>query len=362
MGGAAAITVRRQILEVEVNGGSEAEGLALQRRLPGVCADVMSPALESAFAPGDPGDAHLLIERLTIEVSGISLDRLEAELADAVRREVGDYLRRHPAVSLGSAETGERGDVRRRTEAESVEDALVVFLRSGRLPWSFRVPPGSRLETLVVEAWRAGGVDASPPPAVRARLAELLALPSVRARLLMQFTPAFVATVLRGIAPRLAAATTAILDVLDAAPSPARALFTRQLWDAALVATARGVQPAPNELVLTAWRDVERAGLTRDDRTLAAALERQWPGVIADREQLRGRDDIKAPPASRRPDARTCNARRGGGGTPRRQRGDRAPASLPAALLRRPRGGRGRSADRPRTAQCVCSTTSPPVS
>src|SRR5262245_11577570 len=105
MAGPAAITVRRQILDVEVH-GTESHGLALQRRLRGVCADLLSPALESAFRPVDPGDAHLVVERLAIDVSGISLDRLDAELADAVRREVADYLRRNPAVPFGVAGAG----------------------------------------------------------------------------------------------------------------------------------------------------------------------------------------------------------------------------------------------------------------
>ena len=133
--------VRRQILDVELH-GTESEGLALQRRLPGVCADVLWPALESAFAQRDPGDAHLVIERMAIDLSGIALDRLEAALADAVRREVADYLRRNPAVPFGAAGAPKRGDVQRRTVAETVNEALVVFLRTGRLPWSFRVPAG----------------------------------------------------------------------------------------------------------------------------------------------------------------------------------------------------------------------------
>src|SRR4051794_18005193 len=141
MAGTATITVRRQILDVELH-GTESEGLALQRRLPGVCADVLWPALEAAFAPGDPGDAHLVVERLAIDVSDVSLSDLDAELADAVQREVGDYLRRHPAVPFGAPEAPGSEDVLRRTVAESMDEALVVFLRTGRLPWSFRVPAG----------------------------------------------------------------------------------------------------------------------------------------------------------------------------------------------------------------------------
>lgn len=303
MAGTAAITVRRQIIDVEVH-GTEAEGLALQRRLPRVCADVLWPALESAFAPSDPGDAHLVVERLAIDVSGISLDDLDAELAAAVQREVADYLRRHPAVPFGAAGAPKTGDVQRRTVAETVDEALVVFLRTGRLPWSFRVPPGSRLEQVVIDAWGAVSSDRGPPPAMRARLSEILAFPSARARLVMQFTPGFVATVLRGVSPQLAATTTEVLDALDAVPSPlpAWAVFTRRVWDAALVAAAAGRRPGPEELARTAWRQLARtawrpsATVERHDRTLAAALEQHWPGVTEERTAPRGRDHVEAPP------------------------------------------------------------------
>jgi hypothetical protein len=295
MAGTATITVRRQILDVELH-GTESEGLALQRRLPGVCADVLWPALESAFAPGDPGDAHLVVERLAIDVSGISLVHLDAELADAVQREVADYLRRNPAVPSGAAGAPKGGDVQRRTVAETVDEALVVFLRTGRLPWSFRVPPGSRLEQLVVDAWGAANADRGPPPAMRATLSEILAVPSARARMVMQFTPGFVATLLRGVSPQLAATTIEVLDALDESPSPspARAAFTRRVWAAALVALAAGRRPGPEELARTAWRQSSIVG--RDDRTLATALDRRWPGVTEERNAPRGRDDVEAPP------------------------------------------------------------------
>src|SRR5687768_6900222 len=79
----ATVTIRREILDVEVH-GTEADGVAVQRRLSDVCADVLEPALEAAFARVDPGDAHLMIERLAIDLADISLDRLDAELTDAV--------------------------------------------------------------------------------------------------------------------------------------------------------------------------------------------------------------------------------------------------------------------------------------
>ncbi|MET0886932.1 MAG: contractile injection system tape measure protein, partial [Mycetocola sp.] len=140
----AVISIRRQVVDVELQ-GTQSDGLALQRRLPGVCADTVSPALEEALAALDPGDEYVSIDRLEIAVTDIRLDRLEEDLADAVQREVTLYLRAHPPVPTdnraeeGSADAAS-GPVRRRSRVETVDEALIVFLRSGRLPWSFRLP------------------------------------------------------------------------------------------------------------------------------------------------------------------------------------------------------------------------------
>src|SRR4029453_13726652 len=119
------VTIRREILDVEVH-GPEADGVALQRRLSDVCADVLGPALEAAFAPVDPGDAHGVVERLAIHLSAIDLDRLDAELTDAVHREVADWFRRNPPVPAGAVGPAEAGTVQRRSVAETVDEALVV--------------------------------------------------------------------------------------------------------------------------------------------------------------------------------------------------------------------------------------------
>lgn len=273
----ASITIRSQILDVEVH-GAESDGFALQRRLPGVCADVLAPVLESALAEVDPGDAHLYVERLAVDLQDVPLDRLETELADALRWEVVDYFRRNPPVR-STVEDSAQGAVRHRTEAETVEDALLVFLRTGRLPWSFRVPPGTHLEQLVLDTWGAADEDRAPPPAARARLREMLALPAARARLMRQFTPEFALTLLRMVSPHLAASMEKIVAVLanPRVSAPARAAFKLRIWDAVFVAASSGREPGPGELSGTAWR--MSAAEEHGDPVLAAALERQWPCV-----------------------------------------------------------------------------------
>jgi hypothetical protein len=140
--------------------------------LPAVCADVLSPALEAELARVDPADAHLYVERLEISLSGIDLDRLEAELVQAVRKEIADYFRRHPPAPPRTDRTQSARGVELRTMAWTINDALVMFLRSGRLPWSFLAPPGARFEQLVLDAWTATAPGDAIPPAALARLAE----------------------------------------------------------------------------------------------------------------------------------------------------------------------------------------------
>jgi hypothetical protein len=118
-----------------------------------------------------------------------------------------------------------------RTFAQTVDDALITFLRSGRLPWSFRLPPGTTLEQLVLQAWPDLPGQAPPgddgqgrrglPPAIRQRLVSVLGLPEARDRLLNQFSASFIMAVLRSLSPeaavRVARIETTLAGALEAA-------------------------------------------------------------------------------------------------------------------------------------------------
>lgn len=283
----AVVTIRRQVLEVDLH-GSEAEGHALQRRLPAVCADVLSPAIEQALGHIDPGEGYLYLDRLAIDLTVASLDGLEAELAAAVRREIADHFRRHPPPPLGASgwvgepgESGWAGDPGAglpQTAAQRVAEALVTFLRTGGLPWAFRVLPGQTLERLVLEAWSNTGGRRDPPPAIRELLVAVLAVPAARERLVIQFTPGFAIAVLRSLSPDLASQVERVeVALVGSSPaSTAARTFTRQVRLIALEAAALGRRPSPSVLVASAWTAARPA--TRADRTLAAAVEREWPG------------------------------------------------------------------------------------
>jgi hypothetical protein len=275
----ATITILRQVLDVEMR-GTEPDGLALQRRLDRVHADVVLPALESALGRIDPRDAALHVDLLAIDVGAVSLDRLETELAEALRQGVGDYFRRHPPVpATGAAEPAAVAvEVQQQPFAQTIDDALIVFLTTGRLPWSFLLPPGRTLEQLVLAAWSDGGGKGDPPPAIRQRLPAVLAVPEARKRLLIQFTPRFAITVLRSLSPEAATVVEQVEAALGGSSSASAAhhRFTRHVRIIAFAAAAGGRLPQPSVLVDAAWTAISPAD--RADRTLAATLAREWPG------------------------------------------------------------------------------------
>jgi Contractile injection system tape measure protein len=293
MGDAAVVTIRRQVLDVDLP-GTEADGLALQRRLPGMCADVLWPAIEAVLGAIDQGDSYVYLDRLAIDLTLHSIDGFESELADAVQRELQDHFRRHPlrrAAPSGAAgdpgeppspgapgEPGTPGDVQHRTFGQTVNQALYTFLRTGRLPWSFRLTPGRTLEQMVQDAWHDALGRRDPPPAIRQQLLTVLTLPEARERLAIQFAAGFALAVLRSLSPDVAALLTQIEAALGGASpaSPTARAFTRQVRVNAIEAAAAGRRPRPHSLVRSAWTTLSPAG--RADRTLAAALEREWPG------------------------------------------------------------------------------------
>ena len=106
------VTIRRQVVEVDLH-GTESDGHALQRRLPRVCAEVVTPAIESALGASRPGRCLSVLDRLTIDLTLGSLDRLEADLAAAVASRAGGAP---PADPDGSG-AGRGPDGRRRRGA-----------------------------------------------------------------------------------------------------------------------------------------------------------------------------------------------------------------------------------------------------
>ncbi len=238
------------------------------------------------------------------------LDGFEAELAAAVRRELAEHFRRHPVRPSGAAEAApEAGGVSQRTPAETVEDALVAFLRTGRLPWAFRLPPDRTLEQLVREAWREAGGHHDPPAATLRRLRDVLGAPLCRERLVLQFTAGFVMTVLRSLSPGVAADVERVEAVLGepGLATPAGHRFAIRVREAGLEAAVAGRALPPAALAGSAWTAI--GPRLREEPLLRAAIERAWPGSVrTDEPPAPGSVRSDGPPAPGAP-ARTSDAR-----------------------------------------------------
>lgn len=302
------ISVRRQILDVEVI-GEESAGLLLRDRLPAVCADVVAPALEAGLADADLEGERICIDHISIDVHGVEFDALERELAVAVRRGLDEYLRDHPPhasrddPARDAGADADAGAVRVATEGESIDDALVMFLGTGRLPWSLRIPPGEAFEPSVLRVWSERGAN-GPAPALRRRLAAVFREPAARRRVVLQFTPPFAVALLRGMSPEVAAASGSVLAVLaaaDAVSPSARRSLSLALWDAALIAAANDEHPSEVQLVRQA---ASAAALSEQEQDqLRPVFVEVWPAAASAL--------VKRPEEG---DARPSPVRRGDGG------------------------------------------------
>ncbi|WP_028046732.1 contractile injection system tape measure protein [Cellulomonas sp. URHE0023] len=277
------VTIRRQVLEVSLQ-GSESAGHALHRRLSSVCAGALPKAIESALASIDPGNDYLRLDSISIDVALTTVDDLETDLAEAVRREIEKHVHLYPVSSVGESGSVPDADVvEQQTPTQMADHALVTFLRTGRLPWALHLPEGTTLEQLVLDVWRDVGGHREPSPAARQGLvAALAATPWASERLTLQFTPAFVLIVLGSLSPELVAGVQEVEAVLPEARSAqtVRRAFHRTVRVVALQAAAASRVLSPGALARQAW--VALAPAQRADRDLAAAVERLWPATATD--------------------------------------------------------------------------------
>jgi hypothetical protein len=142
---------------------------------------------------------------------------------------------------------------RRLTRAQSVQQALLHFLRTGMLPWWFRLASGERLEDAVTVAWSAD----DPPDTGRGGWPEIISLlaasPTARVRLSRQFSAMMLDRLLRRLSPAMADAVASVVAITahQTLPEMARQLQER-LWQAAFLLAAQG-RPATGDDLHHEW-------------------------------------------------------------------------------------------------------------
>ena len=272
--------IRQYYLHLALN-GTEADGLALQSQLTGLCYDHLLPALVRVLDRCVPPDVHLTLDRLEIEAGALMLDRLEqdapATIAQAIEKALRGQmaqLRRAPQLATPA--------VQLKTGSRTIEEAFFYFLNTGRLPWSFRLPEGRPLEKAVLDAWAEMAGPATIPGRLRELLRQALASATVRQRLVWQFSVAFREQVVAAFWPESLRQMEEIRTMLratangpDARDSAAAIGFEPQLWETMLAHIASDTTTAAAELVRETWRQLPP---TARPPQLAKLLEQHWPG------------------------------------------------------------------------------------
>jgi hypothetical protein len=198
--------IRQQFLHIDLE-GTESAALELQRILPRLCNNTLKSAIARALERAAPPDGHLCIDKVELDLGVLQLERLEGDLAEAVKRALQNWLHENTAVAAphpSLVSDVSRHDtfsdppgIRFKTTDDAVSEALIHFLRNGTLPWSFRVPRGGSLEELVLASWensfKAGGA---------APMLLVLAEPTARRRLVRQFSERFLQLLLADLAAR----------------------------------------------------------------------------------------------------------------------------------------------------------------
>jgi len=300
--------IRQEYLHVQVN-GTESDALALQRTLPGLCQHWLAPAIERAFERGAPPVGHLCIERLEIDVGTVQLERLEVDLAESVARELEKALREQtpPEETRPSLASG---NIRHKTEQRSIDDAFIHFLTTGSLPWSFHLPKGSTLEQVMLHSRRGQSDSSAMPEAAQHVLLRALASSTVRARLVRQFSSAFLETMLSLLSPEAKKILAGVMQAVSfsAAPKVDRKCLERQLWETVFAEVATGNVPTSLHLAGKAWSALPDTA--KGQAALGRALEGQWPGSTGKAWAAAGGDRTAAEriapgsgsfPASRKP-------------------------------------------------------------
>ena len=286
--------IRQQHLHVALN-GTESDGLALQRWLPGLCDHVLRPAIERALERCAPSGGHVYVERLEIDAGTLTLERLESDLPESVERALEQVLREQLSQG-GCSPTSVSGNIRHMTTQHSVHEAFLYFLTTGTLPWSFRLPAGKSLEQVMLSCWQEASKPGVSLPSTFDEVRRLLDSPTVRERLIRQCSSVFLETLLSRISPEAAAIIAGVLEILRDSEMSLAGLkdFERRLWERVLSNIAAGRVSSPSSLVGEAWRsllvtEAQQAGLGR-------VLEHHWPGAT-NKAQTSGMTDTHPTPS-----------------------------------------------------------------
>ena len=266
--------IRQQYLHVELN-GTETEGMALERSLPDLCHHWLTPAIEQTLEHCAPSDGHLTIERLELDVGTLMLQNLEQTLPESVTLALENAIREQMLVKT-TPTTQEEDLVQHKTAQQSLDEAFIHFLKTGSLPWSFRLPEGTHLEQTLLNSWQE---VTEPSHTVGDAISQALASATVRQRLIQQFSPVFLEALLLTLSPEAKSVIGEIVAILRSASVSSDEItpFEQQFWQSVFADVAANHAVSAKHLVSESWHNLAKTNV--ESTALVSVLEHRWPGV-----------------------------------------------------------------------------------
>lgn len=287
--------VRQLHLKVDLQ-GTEAEGMAMQRRLSELCHHWLIPAVEKALdRVSIPNGQHLSIDYLEIDAGILNSDQLEHDLVEAVAQAL-EKLIRQQLVEKQTTNTGNNGVVVHKTEQQTIQEAFVFFLQTGRLPWSFRLPTGKNLESALLDCWQEAQESSAHFYATNQDILRALAYQEVQKRLMQQFSSLFLNALLARLSPDSSQLVVRILEKLlldyTIIISIDMQAFTQQVWQTVFDQIAAGNQLTEELLVGETVRHLSMSAVQKE--VLFAFIQREWPNaILPDKRELLATKETK---------------------------------------------------------------------
>lgn len=270
-------TIRQQHLHIEL-AGSEAEGMALQTRLPVWVQDNLLPVLERTFGRLVPDGEHWSLERLEIDAGEVGIDRFELDLPILIEQALEQAIRAQiPAKTRPTVRLTSLDGMKQQPVLHHLEEAWVYFLTNGTLPWGLWLPEGQNLEQTLLVAWQD-----NPSSRISEAAFSALTLVHSRQRLVRQFSEGFLAILLGRIAPDLKKVVDGLLQGLQGIEIPAdfRQLFIKQVWETVFALIPAKKHYPETRIIQIAWQKLPVTLAQAND--WATLLESHWPGAILD--------------------------------------------------------------------------------
>ncbi len=266
--------IRKEHLDVQVR-GAECDALALQAQMTRLSGQ-LTPVIERILDRCVPPERHVYIDRIDVNIGTITIESLETAFTVEVGRAFESSLKEHmqslqpgPPFMSGNSE-------RTASPNAATTDVLIYFLKTGTLPWSFRLPAGKALEEVIQVSWQEALKSGVDPISNKEALLQALNDAGARKRLVRQSSLVFLETLLSLISAEGKETVETISRILHRGGRSVEgeASFVRELWEAAFARVAKGQQVSASGLVTEAWAALPASAQSGG---LADILERNWP-------------------------------------------------------------------------------------